>query len=69
MIYACLFYQNDFVIGKPVDWPFSYKEHNEPFTIHQTGDLQPATEDYAVEVNGQKIMASAIDEELILGTE
>lgn len=67
MIYDCLFYNDDFVIAKPVGWPWSQKERELPFNIHQSPEMREATEDYQVEVNGQELWASQIDWSLIHG--
>ena len=66
MRYECLLLNNQFVVAKPEGWAWSAKELAD-FDKHTTADLQPAAEDYSVDVkDGVSVMARVIDEDLIL---
>lgn len=65
MIYECLFYNDDFVIAKPKPWPWTPAEREAPFSLHDSPEMHKADEDYQVEVNGQMLLASQIDRDLV----
>lgn len=68
MIYDCLFYNQEFIVAKPVGHEWSHSERALPFTLELTVALEPEVEDYIVSLdNGASVMASEIDPGLVMG--
>lgn len=65
MIFDCLILKSKFIVARPHGWNWSQKERAE-FDLIVTNNLEPATEDYQVDLGVCTVMASRISPSLVI---